>query len=803
MNTIGISRVAEPLRFEQFRTPDIPDSPARVGPVDTAPDAQILRLLPGLATWPAPNSSKARSALRGAAMVLEWLETVPGEGWQSRWRASGADENDTEWLDALVARLGERSSAVVRDEIVGGLAGLLLCRTVLPSYDFLVGYKAVTLFRNVRRELTPDVFARIETAAGARGMAGRQIAEVLTVLSKIVLHTGKNVDEVTAEDVFEFRAWNLSRYNRHKSGLHGAWDVLRDVGILNADASLRATLRQGQPTIEEMIDRRQISCRPVRDVLVRYLSERAPGLDFSSLRQLTATLAGTFWADIEHHHPGIDTLDLPAEVADAWKLRLTHVTTKGSSGRERKGRLEILSRVRTFYLDIQEWAHEDAFWAAWAVRSPVRRNETEGTAKRNRVRTAEIHQRIRERLPHLPILVDTAERHRAHQAGLLTAARDTALGNTVDYDDATYWRTAYKSGTHRSTTQHGPDAVLVENTVSGEATELIRAEEDAFWAWAIIETLRHTGVRIEELLEITHLALVSYRLPDTGEVVPLLQIVPSKSNEERLLLVTPDLASVLAAVIHRIRDAHGRVPLVARYDPHERITGPLLPHLFQRKIGWRREIISTKVLYRLLNDTLHRAGLTDRAGQPLHYTPHDFRRIFATDAVTGGLPVHIAAKILGHHNLSTTHSYLAVFQADLIQSYRAYLDNRRADRPAAEYREPTEQEWNEFQKHFEQRKVELGTCGRPYGTPCVHEHACIRCPMLRVEPRQRARLVEITCNLKDRIEEARANGWLGEVQGLQISLDAAHQKLMSLDRLTRNTATGTGPINIGTPVVRG
>ena len=64
--------------------------------------------------------------------------------------------------------------------------------------------------------------------------------------------------------------------------------------------------------------------------------------------------------------------------------------------------------------------------------------------------------------------------------------------------------------------------------------------------WAIIETLRHTGIRVEELLELTHLAVVSYKLADTGEVIPLLQIVPSKSNEERLLLINPELASVLA-----------------------------------------------------------------------------------------------------------------------------------------------------------------------------------------------------------------------------------------------------------------
>jgi hypothetical protein len=72
----------------------------------------------------------------------------------------------------------------------------------------------------------------------------------------------------------------------------------------------------------------------------------------------------------------------------------------------------------------------------------------------------------------------------------------------------------------------------------------------------VIETFRHTGIRAEELMEITHLALISYRLPDTGELVPMLQIVPSKVNEERLLLVSPELASVLAVVISRLRTAN-------------------------------------------------------------------------------------------------------------------------------------------------------------------------------------------------------------------------------------------------------
>ncbi|MGW3473411.1 hypothetical protein ACWDKQ_34285 [Saccharopolyspora sp. NPDC000995] len=142
---------------------------------------------------------------------------------------------------------------------------------------------------------------------------------------------------------------------------------------------------------------------------------------------------------------------------------------------------------------------------------------------------------------------------------------------------------------------------------------------------------------------------------------------------------------------------------------------------------------------------------------------------------------------------------MAVFQEDLIRSYRAFLDKRRATRPTKEYREPTEEEWREFQQHFHARKLELGECGRPYGAKCQHEFACIRCPSLRLDPTARPRLVEIIANLKERIAEAKANGWLGEVQGLQVSLDAAARKLVSLDRMRDRQPTG--PVNLGMPVI--
>ena len=60
-------------------------------------------------------------------------------------------------------------------------------------------------------------------------------------------------------------------------------------------------------------------------------------------------------------------------------------------------------------------------------------------------------------------------------------------------------------------------------------------------------------------------------------------------------------------------------------------------------------------------------------------------------------------------------------------------------------------------------------------------------------------MVEIIANLKDRIQEARLNDWLGEIEGLNVSLEAASRKLVSLDRMRDRQSSG--PVNLGIPVI--
>lgn len=60
--------------------------------------------------------------------------------------------------------------------------------------------------------------------------------------------------------------------------------------------------------------------------------------------------------------------------------------------------------------------------------------------------------------------------------------------------------------------------------------------------------------------------------------------------------------------------------------------------------------------------------------------------------------------------------------------------------------------------------------------------ACVRCPLLRVDPAQMPRLQGIQANLLDRLQEAKEQGWLGEVAAIETTMTAAAQKLQWMPR---------------------
>ena len=82
-----------------------------------------------------------------------------------------------------------------------------------------------------------------------------------------------------------------------------------------------------------------------------------------------------------------------------------------------------------------------------------------------------------------------------------------------------------------------------------------------------------------------------------------------------------------------------------------------MPLLFQHRRRLETRAVSETALRSYLDHALTATGITDRSGNPLRYTFHDFRRLFITDAIMHGMPPHIAQLVAGHRDINTTMGY--------------------------------------------------------------------------------------------------------------------------------------------------
>ncbi|GLW35214.1 site-specific integrase [Actinoplanes regularis] len=744
-------------------------------------EALTERLLQAF-TDPSTGRIRDKTRRRGLGKLLDWLERQPGDTWQDRWLASGADTAGFDWADLpLRERVPVRRHH--RDELSCGLVLLVAGQVIRPGYRWLLRQRHALMLAEARTAIDPEGFKDIERHT--EHAAGWAKSDAMNKLTWIVIRKGGLVADITVGDCIELTRALQEHHFRGSAGRPLFYAALKKADVLPAAAPerLRVLRLDGRRSIEQIVDAYAIECRPVRDLLVEYLSERAPDLDHTSLRSVARNLCRLFWRDLELHHPGIDSLRLEPTIARAWKERLAYIRDDdGQPVRPRVNYRSELVFVRAFYEDIARWAADDpARWAPWVAPCPIKASEVTRKKAQARVK-ARMDQRTRTQLPLLPALLRAVEQQRKDAEERLNTAEATHAGErfTVAGQDFQRCRVG-QSG-----------RVFVTDLATGKRRDLTHENEAAFWSWATVEVLRHTGIRIEEMLELTHYSFIAYTLPTTGEIVPMLQVAPSKTDAERLLLVSPELAEVLTAIIFRVRAGQAALPLLSAYDVFEQTWSPPMPFLFQRRFGTEDRPLTRSYIRECLVAMSDTAQIV-AGGQPLQWRPHDFRRIFVTDAIRSGLPPHIAAKVCGHSTVDTTMGYAAIYPEDVITHHRAFIARRRAERPSEEYRELTAAEWDQFLAHFELRKVALGICGRDHGTPCQHENACVRCPLLRVDPAQLTRLEEIRANLADRLQEAKEQGWMGEVAAIETTMAAAAQKLEAM------RTSSVAPVYLGMP----
>ncbi|PUB19813.1 phage integrase family protein, partial [Promicromonospora sp. AC04] len=725
----GQANVVEPKAPE-------PDLPQPHGDLSAAPVEDLIAAACSVLPRSAVQLEKRGRSIRRLA---EHLSTFPGVTWQQRWEASG-------WESSATSLASLNPSPTASWTMTSGFSWLVALRVLVPSLRVLqrtaVSDFATIFMASQRDDSLASLAGLIEAAPVSVAMRNRALTELAYMLTAQaipasaimpagIMHFGVTLQEAsTARD-------------KHERKLAGSliWQVLADAGRFPDDTpvTMRLATVGGRKTVTELVDTYSVRDPVVRQFLIDYVTHRAAlGMDYGTVSNLVRSLVRNFWCIVERVNPGQRDLDLDEATYAAWRAEVDTVDTP-EGRRPRRSIWDLLIAVRALYLDTQSWAVEDpARWGPWVARCPIPPIASKGYGAGRRRLAERITDRTRARQPMLDLLVDQVTADRERMRALLEAA---GASTEAEFEaDGTWYVRLVETGSLNAGmySQKGPRArrgaaieppqqqatLRVRRADGGPVIDVEAAEGRAFWTWAVIEVLRLTGIRHEELLELSHLSVRQYRRPN-GEIVALLVIAPSKSDRERVIPMSPELLHVIAQIIGRHTGQLGAIPLVRRWDPYERQHSDPLPFLFQHSAGQVRGVMSPTLIAKLIRTACEQVAVGRPQFDGVTFTPHDFRRLFATDLVNNGLPIHIGAALLGHASLQTTRGYVAVFDEDVVRHYQLHLARRRQLRPDDEYHKESEAEWREFEEHFDKRKVELGACGRPYGTPCAHEHACV------------------------------------------------------------------------------
>jgi hypothetical protein len=333
--------------------------PAGSGPVRrlTAEAAALWEMFPPrtvAARWPTTQASRVTVVSRamtcpyavaendqsryfrrlGIIRMLDWLEAQPGGTWQDRWLAGCRAAADQDWRDTAelwlkaAGRIAAGNTNVWRS--LGGALGLLIgCDVIRPDLGWLLtSATPAHLAADLARVRDPDGFAVLEKVAGPAAVSVTSTRRALLQVAVMMAVKGGMTGDITVGDCLELLEARARIRGDGDNGGTYFYQLLHAAGSFPASAPPRVRMLDprvhGQKTAGQLIDRYGLACRPVRDLLVDYLNERRPSIDYVTMNHLAYQLGLLFWKDLETRHPGIDSLNLAPDVAVAWKQRIQY-----------------------------------------------------------------------------------------------------------------------------------------------------------------------------------------------------------------------------------------------------------------------------------------------------------------------------------------------------------------------------------------------------------------------------------------------------------------------------------------------
>jgi integrase-like protein len=189
-----------------------------------------------------------------------------------------------------------------------------------------------------------------------------------------------------------------------------------------------------------------------------------------------------------------------------------------------------------------------------------------------------------------------------------------------------------------------------------------------------------------------------------------------KMRRDAVVPIDDELASMIEAQQARTRQ---RFPT----------TGVLLPRSSANPDG--RLPIPTATFHLQLGQWLAISGVTDKLGQPVHVTAHQFRHTAATRWINHEVPQEVVRRLLDHTSHTMTAVYARLADSTIREQWeRAQKINIRGEPVDTTIDGPlADGEW--MKQNLARAKMALpnGYCGLPLQKSCPHANACLTCPL--------------------------------------------------------------------------
>ncbi len=292
------------------------------------------------------------------------------------------------------------------------------------------------------------------------------------------------------------------------------------------------------------------------------------------------------------------------------------------------------------------------------------------------------------------------------------------------------------------------------------------AELDDLFARVGITVLRHSGIRIGELLDLELDHLVDYGTNGTWLRVPL-----GKLNNERSVPLDDAALEALDEWLAR-RPGH-------RARPH-----PRDQHLADFIFVERGRRLGPTRIQRGLRDAVAAAGLTGPDGRPLHVVAHQLRHTWATELANGGMSIQALMTLLGHRSPEMTIRYARLSSPTLKAAYdeaAGKIARRIPIAPTGRPATPDRVEW--LAAEMIKTRVAHGYCSRDLAAEaCAYANICETCPNYVTTTEFAPAIEAQIADIHQLRNDAEHRGWTSEAtrhQRVLTSLDGHLRRLQN------------------------